>query len=57
MLLLTELKVHMMRNICSEIQGVWTECSEVYVPRVSEQIFPVWTEISVNKSIIVYLHK
>ena len=24
---------------------------------MSEQIFPVWTEISVNKSFIVYLHK
>ena len=27
------------------------------VNAVSEQIFPVWTEISVNESFIVYLHK
>ena len=31
-------------NICSDIQGVWTERSEVHAPRISEQIFPVWTE-------------
>ena len=29
----------------------------VHTPWMSEQIFPVWTEISVNKSFTVYLHK
>ena len=31
MLLLTELEVHT-RKICSDIQGVWTERSEVHAP-------------------------
>ena len=56
MLLLTELKVHT-RNICSDIQGVWSERNEVHAPWMSEQIFPVWTEISINKSFIVYIPK
>ena len=47
----------MRENICSDIQDVWTERSEVHTPGMSEQMFPVWTEISVNKSFIVYLHK
>ena len=31
--------------------------SEVHVPWMSEQIFPVWTELSFNKSYIVYIYK
>ena len=46
MLLLTELEVHTRKYlICSDIQGVGTERSEVHAPWMSEQIFPVWTEI------------
>ena len=56
MFLLTELEV-LRRNIYSDIQGICIEHSEVYLPWMSEQIFPVWTEISINKSSIVYLHK
>ena len=44
-------------NTCSDIKGVFAELSEVHAPCMSEQIFPVWTEISVNKSFVVYLHK
>ena len=38
----------MQENICSDIQGVQTERSEVHTPWISEQIFSVWTEVSVN---------
>ena len=32
MLLLTELEVHTRKLICSDIQDVWTERSEVHAP-------------------------
>ena len=47
MLLLTELEVHTRKHL------FW----QVHVHLISEQIFPVWTEISVNKSFIVCLPK
>ena len=58
MLLLTELEeifvlTSIGGNICFDIQGVWTERSEVHEHGMSEQKFLIWTEISVNKSFIV----
>ena len=35
-------------TICSDVQGAQTE-------HTSEQIFPIWTELSVNKSLNAYL--
>ena len=57
MLLLTELEVHTRKYLFWLIQGVWTERSEAHGPWMSEQIFPIWTKISVNKSFVVDLHK
>ena len=54
MLLLAELEVHARKYfiICSDTEGVEAELSEVLVPWMSEEIFLVRTEISINKSFI-----
>ena len=44
------------RHMCSNVQGIWTKCSEEHAPWMSEQIFPKWNELSFNKCLL-YTYK
>ena len=52
--LLTKREVHTKKYLFGNSRHKSAESSEVYAPWRSEQMFPVWTEISVSKSLILY---